>query len=158
MIIRRAENKDAKEILRLLNQVREVHAKIRPDIFISGTTKYTEGEVIRLIAKDNRPSYVAADENGNVLGYALCEIKDYSASNHIVPHTEMYIDDICVDSSARRQHIGKALFDYVVGEANRLGCYSITLNVWEGNDSARAFYEKMKMKPKKTEMELLLQG
>ena len=32
----------------------------------------------------------------------------------------------------------------------------MTLNVWEGNDAARAFYDKMGMRPKETQLELIL--
>ena len=42
MIIRKAEEKDIPRILELLGQVLQIHADIRPDIFIPGTTKYTD--------------------------------------------------------------------------------------------------------------------
>ena len=45
MNIRKAESKDTKQILEMLSQVLEVHAKIRPDIFTSGTTKYSEEDL-----------------------------------------------------------------------------------------------------------------
>ena len=41
MKIRKAEEKDIPRLLALLEQVLQIHAKIRPDIFIPGTTKYT---------------------------------------------------------------------------------------------------------------------
>lgn len=41
MKIRKAEKKDIPRILALLGQVLQIHAEIRPDIFIPGTTKYT---------------------------------------------------------------------------------------------------------------------
>ena len=44
MYIRRAIEKDIDRILELLSQVLEVHANARPDIFISGKTKYTNDE------------------------------------------------------------------------------------------------------------------
>ena len=65
----------------------------------------------------------------------------------------LYIDDLCVDSNARGQHIGTTLFDYVMEFAKESGCYTVTLNVWEGNDSARHFYEKMGMFVRETQME-----
>lgn len=43
--VRKAEEKDIDRILSLLKQVLEIHAAIRPDIFVSGTTKYTEEEL-----------------------------------------------------------------------------------------------------------------
>ena len=45
MNIRRAEERDTPKVLDLLSQVLEVHAEIRPDLFISGTRKYTEDEL-----------------------------------------------------------------------------------------------------------------
>jgi hypothetical protein len=45
MTIRLAQEKDIPKIIDLLQQVLEVHAKIRPDIFISGTTKYSFEDV-----------------------------------------------------------------------------------------------------------------
>ena len=41
MKIRKAEAKDIPRLLALLEQVLQIHAEIRPDIFIPGTTKYT---------------------------------------------------------------------------------------------------------------------
>ena len=154
--IRKAEIIDVKGILDLLSQVLELHAKIRPDIFIPGTAKYTENEVMEIINDKNRRTYVAVDADSRVIGYALCEIKSFTSSNFIVPHKEMYIDDLCVDSSARGRHIGRQLFECVKEEARRLGCYEITLNVWEGNSGAADFYKKMNMEPKSTTMELIL--
>ena len=155
-MIRRAEKKDIPAVLRLLSQVLEIHAAARPDIFISGTTKYTESELATLFADDGTPVYVAADEADSVLGYVFCIVKEPTASNNLVPFRTLYIDDLCVDESARGQHIGEELFRYAVSEAKRLGCYDVTLNVWEGNDNAKRFYEKMGLRPKKTELELVL--
>ena len=45
MTIRRARETDIPKVLKLLSQVLELHAAIRPDIFIPGTTKYTREEL-----------------------------------------------------------------------------------------------------------------
>ena len=45
MTIRKAEEKDITRIIELLGQVLQIHADIRPDIFIPGTTKYTVEEL-----------------------------------------------------------------------------------------------------------------
>ena len=155
MEIRAAKNGDIQGILKLLRQVLELHAALRPDIFVSGTTKYTENELKRILEQKNRRTYVAVSGD-DVLGYAFCEIKKPSFSDYMVPFTSLYIDDLCVDSGERGKNIGSALFRHVESEAKRLGCYDLTLNVWEGNDSAKAFYDKMGMKPKETQMELIL--
>ena len=153
--IRNAHEQDAEQIIELLKQVLELHAEIRPDIFISGTTKYTKGEVTAIINDERRRTLVAED-NGVILGYALCVIKEQPFSNNMIPFTTLYIDDLCVDSKSRGRNIGTLLFDYVKAEAKKTGCYEITLNVWEGNNAAKAFYDKMGMRPKETQMELIL--
>ena len=42
MTIRKAQEKDIPRIIELLGQILQIHAEIRPDIFIPDTTKYTE--------------------------------------------------------------------------------------------------------------------
>ena len=155
MEIRRANDGDTDAILNLLSQVLELHAKIRPDIFVSGTTKYTRDELSAMFSDDEKPVLVAV-EGGAVIGYAFCVLKKQPFSTNMVPFTSMFIDDLCVDEKARGRGAGKALFEAVKAEAKKRGCYDITLNVWEGNDSARAFYDKQKMRVKETQMEFIL--
>ena len=155
MQIRRAEIQDVPQLLRLLHQVLELHAQLRPDIFRSGTTKYTEDELYTMLRVDTRAIYVAA-ESGRILGYAFCILRSQPFSNNMVQFQSLFIDDLCVDQDARGQGVGHKLFDYLRGEAKRLQCYELTLNVWEGNDSARRFYENLGMRPKETQMELIL--
>ncbi len=154
--LRPARESDAGGVLALLSQVLEVHAAIRPDIFVSGKTKYSYEEVVSLFRERDRLSYVAEDENGKVAAYALCVIEKQKDAGYLVPFSRLYIDDFCVDASERGRGIGRLLFDFVKAEAKAAGFYEITLNVWEGNGPARAFYEKMGMKPKSTTMELIL--
>lgn len=156
MHIRKAESKDINRILELLSQVLEIHAALRPDIFISGTTKYSHEELEEMLSEENRLIFVAVNEDDVVNGYAFCEIREQRHRENQVPFMSIYIDDICVDEKAREQHIGQALFECVRNEAKKLGCYEITLNVWEGNDAARKFYEKMGFKIKCTTMEYIV--
>ncbi|MBQ4257707.1 MAG: GNAT family N-acetyltransferase [Clostridia bacterium] len=155
-MIRKAQEKDIPKILSLLSQVLEIHAAIRPDVFISGTTKYTNEELIGILQNEKTPVYVAVDENDETVGYAFCILKEQPFSNNMVPFASLFIDDLCVDENCRGRHIGEALFRFVMQEAKRLGCYEVTLNVWEGNDSAKRFYEKMGMKTKESQLELIL--
>ena len=155
MVIRRAEDKDIDRILELLLQVCNVHADIRPDLFIHDGTKYSREDLHEIIIDDDRPIFVAVEDD-NVLGYCFCQYKGPATSKCIKPFSQLFIDDLCVDESARGKRVGRQLFEYVKEEARRLGCYEVSLNVWEGNDAARKFYEKMGMKPKETQMEIIL--
>lgn len=155
MIIRRASVKDIKAVSRLLEQVLTVHYKIRPDLYAPNTTKYNEAELTAIFSDDNTPVFVC-ENNGRVVGYAFCKLSDYSNHNNLVPIRSMYIDDLCVDEDCRGQNIGRTIFAYVKDYAESLGCYNLTLNVWEGNDNAKMFYDKMGMGIQRTTRELLL--
>lgn len=156
MNIRKANEKDIPKLIDLLGQVLQIHADIRPDIFISGTTKYTNDELKEMIKDETTPIYVAVDENDICLGYAFCQLKNQPFSNNMVQFKSLFIDDLCVDKSTRGQHVGEQLFEHVKNEAKRMGCYEVTLNVWEGNTSAEKFYEKMGLKTKERQMEYIL--
>ena len=154
--VRRAEEKDAEKTMKLLSEVLELHAKLRPDIFISGRTKYTREQLHDIFRDDETPVFVAEDDSGEVVGYAFCVMKQPPFSTNMRPVRTLYIDDLCVDENCRGQHVGTLLFDYVKQYAKEQGCYDVTLNVWEGNDNARRFYEKMGMFVRETQMEILL--
>ena len=156
MTIRKAQEKDISRIIELLGQVLQIHAEIRPDIFIPDTTKYTEQELATLLKDEKKPIYVAVNEEDVCLGYAFCQVKEKPFSNNMVQFQSLFIDDLCVDRFARGQHIGESLFDYVKQEAKKMGCYEVTLNVWAGNTSAEKFYEKMGMKTKERQLEYIL--
>ena len=156
MTIRKAQEKDIPRIIELLGQVLQIHAEIRPDIFIPDTTKYTEQELAALLKDEKKPIYVAVNEEDVCMGYSFCQMKEQPFSNNMVQFQSLFIDDLCVDRFARGQHIGESLFDYVKQEAKRMGCYEVTLNVWAGNTSAEKFYEKMGMKTKERQLEYIL--
>ena len=91
-----------------------------------------------------------------MLGYVFCVMQEQPVSENMVPFRSVYIDDLCVDEKARGRHVGEQLFAFVKDMARRQGCYEVNLNVWEGNDSARAFYDRMGMRVMKTQMEYIL--
>ena len=156
MHIRKAEEKDILKIMELLGQVLQIHADIRPDVFIPGTTKYSEEELKAILKDEEKPIYVAVNEEDVCIGYAFCQIQEQPFSNKMVPFKSLFIDDLCVDQQIRGQHIGENLFEYVKSEARKLNCYEVTLNVWAGNTSAEKFYEKMGMRTKERQMEYIL--
>ena len=155
-MIRRAQDRDAARILELLRQVLTVHADGRPDIFVPGTTKYTEAELRALFRDDQYAVFVSTDATDTAQGYAFCVIEEIRGLNNMRDMRTLYIDDICVSETHRRQHIASGLYEYVRQFARDIGCYHITLNVWACNPGAQKFYDRMGMKPLKTTMEDIL--
>ena len=156
MNIRRALISDMQGINKLLNQVLMVHHNGRPDLFKANVKKYTDEELEEIIEDNNKPIFVAVDDNEEILGYAFCVFQQHINNNILTDIKTLYIDDLCVDEEKRGMHIGKALYEYVVEYAKSENCYNITLNVWSCNESAMNFYEHCGLVPQKVGMEKIL--
>ena len=156
MEIRRATAADIEGIDKLLYQVNMVHHNGRPDLFKAGGKKYTDEQLLALLADDTRPVFAAVDEAGHVLGYAFCILQQHPDDNILTDIKTLYIDDLCVDEDLRGQHLGRRLYEAVKAFAKEQGCYNLTLNVWSCNPKAMGFYEHCGLKPQKVGMETIL--
>ena len=156
MLIRRADTHDIPDILRLLVQVCNVHQAIRPDIFKRDGVKYTESDLTELLTDEGRPVWCAVEAD-RFLGYCFCQWEETPDGSVGFSRKELYIDDLCVDEAARGRGVATALFRHVTAVAKAEGADFITLNVWQGNENALRFYEKMGMKPRKTTLDLPLE-
>ena len=155
MHIRFAETRDIPGMIALLQQVGEVHHQIRPDLFRSGAQKYDEAALAALLEDPKRPILIA-ELDGMVAGYCFCILQENRDDPVLCDRKVLYIDDLCVDETVRGKGVATALYDKTLEYAKELGCHSVTLNVWCGNDRAMAFYEKCGMKPQKIGMEKVL--
>lgn len=155
MNIRPAKDTDLSAINRLLSQVLEVHHRGRPDIFKTGTKKYTDGEILAILKNEETPVFVAEDAEGKVCGYAFCVFQT-PQSHVLTPIKTLYIDDLCVDESTRGTGVGRALYEHVLSFAKKADCYNVTLNVWACNEGALRFYERLGLRPQKIGMETIL--
>ena len=155
MEIRLAQSRDIPGMIGLLKQVGQVHHEIRPDIFRAGAQKYNEADLEALLKDPARPIFTAMDGD-RMLGYCFCVLKVTEGNSVLCDDRTLYIDDLCVDETCRGMHVGKALYEYACAYAREQACRSVTLNVWCGNDSAMAFYEKQGLKPRNIHMEMKL--
>lgn len=156
MEIRFACDRDVPGMIALLQQVGDVHHRIRPDIFRAGAQKYDENALLAILADETKPIFVAIDGEA-VAGYCFCVLKDYRGSGVQTDRVEVYIDDLCVDETRRGGGIATALYRHVTDYAKGLGCAFVSLNVWCGNDGAMAFYERMGLRPRSIMLDMPLE-
>ena len=153
ILIRRARPEDLDGIRKLLFQVNQIHADGRPDLFKSGGIKYQDHELMEILQDHLRPVYVAVDEKQAVAGYVFCIVEETAETTSLRYMKTLYLDDLCVDSAARGQQIGRRLYEHALRVAAQLGCSRVTLHAWNFNQDAFGFYEKMGMTPLVTTME-----
>lgn len=156
-MIRLAKEEDIPRLQELLGQILIVHHQVRPDIFKSEGSKFTDAELEAVINDLNRPIFVYEDENGCILGHLFMVIQDISENDGPQKaHKSLFIDDLCVEKEARGQKIGEKLYQFALDYAKEQGCYNVILHVWNDNAGALRFYERLGMRPRYTEMETIL--
>jgi hypothetical protein len=106
-MIRRATEKDIKDLIRLLEQVVYVHHLVRPDIFKIGT-KYDKYELSLLIRDNSRPIFVY-DDSG-VKGYAFTIFKK-NINDPILTRLKMHNNQFIGDMNVIRNYQIKILSD-----------------------------------------------
>ena len=156
MSIRLAQPNDIPALLCLLEQILSVHHQVRPDIFKGSGGKYSKEELKQLMAQKQTPIFVYENEDGQVLGHLFVTIKEVSDNPVLHPIKTLFIEDLCVDQAARGQKIGDQLYQFAVSYAKEIGCYNLTLNVWNDNEGALRFYQRQGMKPQETIMETII--
>lgn len=153
-MIRKVEEKDYEQLVKLVYQVHELHYQNRPDIYVDGNPlpiEYFES----MINDENALNFVYV-ENNNILGLLMASKQ---CNNHIPiikERTTYFIDDIVVGNNQRRKGIGKSLYEYLVNYAKSNGIDAIELNVWAFNTSAIKFYESLGMSIKNMKLEKIL--
>ena len=156
-MIRLAKIEDIPRLQELLEQILIVHHRVRPDIFKSKGSKFTNAELEAVINDSTKPIFVYEDENGCILGHLFMVNQDISENDGPQKtHKSLFIDDLCVDKEARGQKIGEKLYQFALDYAKEQGCYNVILHVWNDNAGALRFYERLGMRPRYTEMETIL--
>jgi GNAT superfamily N-acetyltransferase len=101
---------------------------------------------------------IFAEEDGGVLGVLKAEVQQVGEDPNTVLKKRrcLYILDMVVDAKARRQGVGKALFDYALAWGKERGAEDSTLTVYAFNAGAAAFYQSLGYKPLAMEMRKVL--
>lgn len=154
--VRKAEKKDAPRLVELLGTIAELHHRGRPDIYSAGGAKYTVKDVEKKIGNKDELILVAINDDGYIMGYTMSKIFNTKKDDIMISFKSMYIDDVCVDASFRRNGAGRKLMEATKAHGQAAGCHNVVLNVWAFNENAVEFYKSCGMKVQRMYMEYLL--
>jgi len=153
--IREAMSNDYNQICNLNIEVHNLHVKNRPDVYVDINNPLSKENFDDLLNTDNTKIFVVENlDNTELAGYSVVKIMDMQSISILVQNKFAFIDNFCVRSDYKRNGIGKLLFEYAVGYAKSEGATSLQLGVWEFNEDAINFYEKMGMSTRNRRMEL----
>lgn len=143
---------DYREVDRLMAQVHRLHVEGRPDLYIDVEHIYSFEQFKEMVENEDMIT-ILAEEDKIVLGICMISMR---AKTCMVKRRTAYMEDLCVDHDYRRRGVGKELFLYGKELAVNMGAERLDLMVWDFNDDARKFYEKMGMKPQRYIYETML--
>ena len=111
---------------------------------MDGESKYSIEDLKKFISDGTDIKIFVAVCDNAVCGHVFCILKDSKT---------FYIDDLCVDPSYRRRGVAKRLMERAEAYGRSNGCVFMTLNVWNGNNSAKEFYVAYGMTERSTTLE-----
>ena len=143
IVVRRAISEDAELLSSLNAEVQALHAKALPSWFKPPGRPAAAGG---LLANPNNLLFVA--EFGTTpAGYAYAEVIRQPETPWRYAYERIYVHQLGVRASHRRQGVGTALLAAVRSEAKRLGIAQLALDVWSFNADARAFFQRQGFEP-----------
>lgn len=141
-MVRFARKEDYEAINALRAPVCALHSNGYPALFKPVFAKDHQERVLKMM-EDPEQDVLVAEENGQLLGFAMAEYIKREETNSIYAVHEAHIVEIGVDETSQGKGIGTALIQAVKDAAKVRGCRSVQLDVWEFNKSALRFCEKL---------------
>jgi len=141
--IRRANTEDRLAIEALWREVDQVHARIQPSFFrlTSGPPRTNTFITDALHNRDEIVLVAVAD--GTAVGLVHAQLYDTPATPTLKPCRRAHIEDLVVTRSWRRRGLGRRLMAAAASWARANRARQIVLTVWEGNQTARRFYDAL---------------
>lgn len=154
-MVRFARKEDYEAINALRAPVCALHSNGYPALFKPVFAKDHQERVLKMM-EDLEQDVLVAEENGQLLGFAMVEYIKREETNSMYAVHEAHIVEMGVDETFQGKGIGTALIQAVKDAAKVRGCRSVQLDVWEFNKSALRFYEKLGFVTLRRKMEQVL--
>lgn len=141
-MVRFAKEKDLDRVNELRKQVNDIHVEGRPDVFKAGF-----GEEIRdfakIILESENSDIIVVEHDEKICGMACVDYVNRPETPYGKARSFYHVQEIAVDAKFRRQGVAKELLEFMIADAKKRKLDKIELDVWEFNDSAIKFYEKV---------------
>lgn len=137
MNIRKANTNDIdNNLLNIFIDGFRLHLQNRNDVFDNKSNEKLKDELVNLI---QNKSILVAEENGNILGFIIFEIKDKHSKT-------LWIDQLVVDEQERGKKISSLLIKKVEEIAKKEKCSRVELCCWSFNKHANEIYNHLGFK------------
>ena len=133
-----------------MEQVQDLHAGWRPDVYRAGATVLTPDYFSERV---HAGQVLVCEEEGSVAGVVIFRERQAGGPVKMERRT-LYIDSIAVDEAHRGRGIGRRLLDECKAIARKRGCCGLELQVNAANARAMKLYREYGFGEKSVNMEL----
>lgn len=141
--IRRATADDYLPLCDLFDELDALHRDHLPRLFQKPAGPVREEEYYRGLLADENVGLFVAEAEGRPVGFLHAVVRDAPPIPVFVPRRYALIDGIAVKAEFQHRGIGRMLMNAVHEWAGARGAIDIELNVYEFNQAAIAFYERL---------------
>jgi ribosomal protein S18 acetylase RimI-like enzyme len=141
--VRKATNNDYNTLCELFDEIDALHRDNLPHVFQKPSGAAREQDYYFGLIADENVGFFVANTDENLVGFVHAVVRDTPAIPVLIPKRYAIVDSIVVKSGFQNQGIGSILIDKVQEWAIAKGATSIELNVYEFNETAISFYEKL---------------
>ena len=142
-IVRAARPDDYHGMSALFEEIDALHRQHHPEIFRKPEGPPREPEYWQGWFADENVGFFVSERNGEILGFVSGVVKESPPIPIMVPRRYAVVDSISVKREFQGNGIGRALMEFFQEWASSKGATSLDLNVFEFNQDAVRFYERL---------------
>ncbi|MFE3896812.1 MULTISPECIES: GNAT family N-acetyltransferase [unclassified Priestia] len=132
---------DADIIANLNQSVHQLHVELYPERFQTYDFQKIH-EFFKNLMKDDRFIFLLGENEGQHVGFAWLEIKQYSETVFKKTYKSIYVHQINIAEPYKNKGFGSSLMKEIYSIAREKEITTIELDYWSDNTIAESFYEK----------------
>ena len=141
--IRKARAEDFQAVRKLLEEVDVLHSEHLPHIFRRANEPVRTWDYYWGLLEDENFAVFVAEVGGKLVGCVQALVREAPAMALYVPRRYAVVDSLVVQQAAQEHGVGRKLMETVDAWARTEGASEVELNVYEFNQKAIGFYEKL---------------
>ncbi len=141
--VRKATADDYNSVCELFDEIDALHRDNLPHIFQKPDGTVREQDYFLGLSADENVALLVAETGKDLVGFVHAMVRDTPAIPVFVPRRYAIVDGIVVKSGFQNHGIGRILMEKMQEWALTKGATSIELNVYEFNETAISFYERL---------------
>lgn len=141
--IRKAELSDYDSLLPLFDQIDLLHRETLPEIFIKPEGKPRERNYFQDLLQQPDVGFFIAKERDQTIGFVHGIVRNSLPIAIFAPRRYAVVDSAVVKKDYQGMGVGRKLMETVHEWARDTGSKSVELNVYEFNEDAISFYERL---------------